>query len=92
MSEQVLLMENAVAEVSGIRVGLHSAWAEEFEADGVKRNGPRATVCVMGDEPENDFDIRVHVGLSLTVAGDSWRVTQIAAPDHDRGTVLLEKG
>ncbi len=86
---EVLITETAVGELAGVRVGVHSIWNDEWTDDrGYSRRGPRATLAVMGDD-EDDFDLRVHLGSTLTVSGRTFRVTHIDAPESGLGAVTI---
>ena len=86
---EIDITETAVAEVAGVRVGVHSAWEESWtDARGITRTGPRATLSVMG-EGVDDFDLRVHEGAEVTVAGRLFRVASVVAPIDAHGSVTL---
>ena len=57
---EIVIPETAVAEVGGIRVAVGNIWEEEFELDSKQVTASRATLYVMGDTPDTDFDVRVH--------------------------------
>ena len=90
---RVTLTETTVAELSGVRVGLSRVWEEDWEdASGRPAHGVRATLSVMGDDPEDDFDQRVGLGDLVTVAGEVWRVVSVSEPPEGLGSVVVETG
>ena len=90
---EIVITETSVGEVAGVRVGVHSAWEDSWtDEGGTTKGGPRATLSVMGDG-KDDFDVRVHKGSEVTVAGRQFRVAAIHAPSDSHGSVtLLEVG
>ena len=66
----ILLRENLVAEVAGLRVGLSGIWPDSEGALG-------ATLHVMADEPGQERALRVAVGARLEIAGQAFCVREI---------------
>lgn len=87
---EITIVETTVGEVAGIRVGVASVIEEEFVLDnGEPQRAPRATLAVMGDTPETDFDARVHAGMVVTIAEHAVVVTDVRAPANALGSVTL---
>ncbi len=86
---EIVIMETAVGELAGVRVGVHSVWDDEWTDErGFGRRGPRATLAVMGEDTD-DFDLRVHLGSTVAVSGRTFRVTHIDAPESGLGAVTI---
>ena len=90
---EITIVETTVGEVAGIRVGVGSVIEEDYVlGDGPPQRGPRATLAVMGDTPETDFDARVHVGMVITIDQTRVEVLDVKAPAGVLGSVTLRVG
>ncbi|HGY89850.1 MAG TPA: hypothetical protein ENK43_01620 [Planctomycetes bacterium] len=90
-THQYHLIETAVADVDGVRVGLANVWEESFTGDdGEFRSGVRGTICFMRDGASGDLDIRVGLGDEFVLDGRRYRVIEID-DGEPRGSLTLER-
>jgi len=88
---ELVITETTVAEVSGIRVAVGNVWEDEYtQSDGTESVRPGATLYVMGNTPETDFDVRVYEGLEVEIGVQKVRIKNIYAPPRALGRVTLE--
>ena len=88
---ELVIPETAVGEVAGIRVAVGNVWEDDYtQADGTEGVRPGATLYVMGDTPETDFDVRVFVGVEVEIGAQKVRVKTIYEPPSAPGSVTLE--
>jgi len=85
------LIETAVAECGGVRIGLANVWNESFTGDdGRQRQGVRGTICFMFDDSTEDRDVRVAFGDEVEVSGTRFQVVGISEGEQ-RGSLTLEQ-
>ena len=88
---ELVIPETVVGEVNGIRVAVGNVWEDEYtQTDGTEGVRPGATLYVMGNTPDTDFDVRVYEGLEVDIGSQKVRVKSIYEPPSAPGSVTLE--
>ena len=88
---ELVIPETVVSEVHDIRVAVGNVWEDEYtRIDGSRGVRLAATLYVMGNTPDTDFDVRVYEGLEVTIGSQKIRVKRIYEPPNALGSVTLE--
>lgn len=87
----ITIKETTVGNVAGCRVGVSNIWTEEFvDEAGQKRKAVRAGLSVFGSPaPHKDFSGRFYKGQKVTIAGQTFVITEIIEDPKSRGSITL---